>query len=303
MAGNNPESRSGSGGKRSRKPAALVEVLHLLDRIHKDHPAARLDADLARDAVLDLYRKLGSQLQRAVAKLRSAQKKRDQLHDRLVEVLHDLATGPMPLPPVPGRAAVPHEQLAEQFRQLKTKDFPALAGRLQTAVGRSGVPAYQRFLVEEILLKGSRILAEHLLRHAGTDASRTAEGEAQFLAQLRHHVAGNVARGLARKVAFQVSPEFGADIDTLIGRSLGTLLDLMTATPAGRLLLPADQAAFDPSVHEPSPGRPAVGKVRATLFPGYLVLESPPRVVEKALVFTEADRASSFTLPAYKDRK
>jgi hypothetical protein len=301
MAGKNTESRSGSGGKRSRKPAALVEVLTLLERIHKDHPAARLDADLARDAVLDLYRKLGTQLQRVVSRLRKVVKKRDLLHDRLVEVLHDLATGPTELPPVPGRPAVPHDQLAAQFAQLKTTDFPALAARLQSAVGRSGIPAYQRFLVDEVLVKGSRILAEHLIRHAGQQ--RTAEGETQFHAQLRHHVAGNVARGLARKVGFRVTPEFGADIDALIDRSLGLLLDLMTARPACRLLLPDDQAVFDSLQHEPSPGRPPIGRVRATLFPGYLVLETPPRIVEKAVVFTEGDRVSSFDLPTASARK
>jgi len=143
-------------------------------------------------------------------------------------------------------------------------------------------------LFRSIVVKGSRIVAEHLVRLASHPSDQPAEE--QFLRQLRHHVAGNVAQGLARQVNYQVTTEVGQHLDAVIGSVLRLLSDLMTATPPGRLLLPRDGCGFDPERHEPLAGRPSSGelRVKATLFPGYVILAEPAVVVvEKAVVYTE----------------
>jgi hypothetical protein len=149
------------------------------------------------------------------------------------------------------------------------------------------VIAFQRFLVDEILVRGSRILVEHLLRNAEQPWDEAQQAE--FFDKLRDHIAGNVCQGLARKVGYQMTPDAGMQHEALIRQSLTFLADLLTADPPGRLLIPLADSPFDPQRHEPIAGRPASGelKVTAMLFPGYLIRGNPERVEEKARVYTE----------------
>jgi hypothetical protein len=202
-------------------------------------------------------------------------------------LLHDLSTGPVILPRTPGRPAVEHDQLLVVFQRLRGGDFPALAQTIHAAAGKGDVLAYQRLLVNDILINGSRILVENIVRHAG--AGQTPAEEEAFLGRLRHHIAGNVCSGLARRVGYQVTPEVGERLDELLAAVLAFLTDLLTATPPGRLLVPRDGNPFDPEQHEAINGRPGATelKVTATLFPGYLVLDATPRILEKARVGVE----------------
>ena len=205
-----------------------------------------------------------------------------------MEVLRRLTTTQAVLPAPAGRPAVGQETLLATFRQLKTQDFPALAATLHDQIGKADVLAYQRFLMDEILIKGSWMLVEHLVRHAGEQ--RTAEADSEFTGQLRDHIAGSVSKGLVRKVGFQMTAEVGRQRDALIAGAIEFLDDLLTAAPPGRLLLPRLGSPFDPERHEPIPGCPEAGerKITATLFPGCVVFEEgEQRVREKALVYIE----------------
>jgi hypothetical protein len=279
-----PVPRRGQKGSR-RKRSKTEEFLQRLDHISTAHPPARLLVDLARDAALEAYRKKAEKSRRLAADLDRMRRKRDVLNNRLVAVLHELTTGTVLLPRPPGPPPVDHDALLAAFRRLRSTEFPALAQTLHDRAGRADVAAFQRFLVDEILIKGSRIVVEHLLRHAGqTDGGV----EMRFREQIRDHIAGHVDQGLARKVGYQMTADVGRDRNVLIERSIAFLTDLLTAAPPGRLLAPLPEDPFDPLRHEATPGRPAEGNVQvlATLFPGYLIREDPDRVVEKALVFT-----------------
>jgi hypothetical protein len=278
----------GKGGKPPKQPSALVDLLAQLDRMKQEPTASevRLRSDLARDSAEELFGKLRKQLRRQALQLRKLQERSERWRTRLTELLHDLSTGPVILPGVPGRTPVAHEELTATFHKLKSHDLPGLAQTLQTAVGGGDLPAYQRFLVDEIVVKGARIVAEHLIRLASEPGLPSEE---EFLARLRHHVAGNVVQGLARQVNYKVTPEIGKHLDVVISAVLHLLSNLLTTTPPGRLLLPLDGEPFDPARHEALAGRPKSGelRIRATLFPGYAILSTPPTVVEKALVYTE----------------
>jgi hypothetical protein len=289
MAKKRVRSAEGGADKRPRQPSALAELLAQLDRMKQDPTASevRLRSDLARDSAEELFSKMRRQLRKQAGLLRKLQERSQRWRSRLTELLHELTTGPVVLPAVPGGTPVKQDELTVTFRKLKTHDVPGLAQAIHAAAGAGELPAYQRFLVEEIVVKGSRIVAEHLIRLASAPVGRT--GEEEFLGRLRHHVAGNVSRGLARQVNYKTTPETGQHLDAVIGAVLRLLNDLLTATPPGRLLLPLDGGPFDPQRHEPLAGRPTTGelKVKATLFPGYVILAEPPVVVEKALVYTD----------------
>jgi hypothetical protein len=270
-------------------PSPLQEALAQLDRMKQNMSGSqiRLHADIARDTVVELARDMETQLRRLAAEKRKVQKQCDDFRNRLVELLHDLSTGPVILPRTPGKPVVQHDQLLMTYRQLRNQDFLGLAQAIHAASGKGDVPAYQRYLVNEVLVNGSRILVENIVRHSG--AGRNEADEEAFLGRLRHHVAGNVCNGLARKAKYQVTPDVGQHVERLLVSVLGFLTDLLTATPPGRLLLPRDGSAFDPERHEAIYGRPSTGelKVTATLFPGYVVLGNPVRVLEKAQVYTD----------------
>jgi hypothetical protein len=167
---------------------------------------------------------------------------------------------------------------------LRDHDVPELAALLQEKAGHSSIAAFQRFLVDEVLVQGSEVVVEQLLRHGKALADEAAYDT--FLTRLRHHVAGSVCHGLARKSGFRVTPAEGTQLEAVIGRVLRFVGDLLTADPPGLLVLPAVGTHFDAARHEASPGRPAAGVVKAVLFPGYAVRDPAERVVEKALVFT-----------------
>lgn len=273
-----------------RKPSPGQELMLLLGRIATNHPAARLEVDLARDAAMEAFARLHkdiTKLTRYVRRLYRARKQRTELRDRLVRVLHELAAGQVTLPRPPGRPEVPHEELLATFRQLKLHDVPEVARALKAAIGRKQAATYQRFLVQEVFVKGGCAMAEHLLREGHKPFDAAAEQE--FLGRLRHHVAGQVVQGLARRAGYEAAPEIARQLDAMIGRAVRFLGDVMMASPEGRLIIPADGAAFDPELHEAIAGRPSEGplRVRTTLFPGYALLGEPGWVVEKALVYTE----------------
>jgi hypothetical protein len=306
MADKSPDPNKARSGKRSKKTAKTLEFVQRLNQISTSFPAVRLMVDMARDAGLELVRKQDKAIRRLARELKKASKKRHLLHDRLVQLLHELTTGPAVLSRPSGSSPVQHDELLKTFRRLQSQDFPALARNLHEHAGRSSANAYQRFLVEEILMNGSRVLVEYLLRRMNQRPS--AEEEAEFFHELRDHLAGNVINGLAKKADYKVTPELGKQSEQLIAHSLTFLDHLLTATPPGRLLIPLPGSAFDPNRHEPIPGRPTSGqlKITATMFPGYLVCADPERVEEKARVYTEhgeSDVGGSGEIPMPRERR
>ncbi len=288
MAEQLPDPRRGRSKKRGGgKPAKALEFVERLDQIAKGHPASRLLVDMAQDAGLELFRKQTVQLRKLWQEVGRIRQKRDQLHDRMVSLLHALTTTPPLLPRMDGRVPVPPEELQHVYMQLRANDYPSFAHLLHDEIKRSDVLAYQRLLTEEILIKGSRMLLEYLLHHASEPSS--SETETTFLGRLRDHIAGALNHTLAKKKGYQMTLEVGKQRDTLIDRSLAWLADLLTATPPGRLLAPLPDSPFDPARHEPLAGRPDEGKLKVatTLFPGYMMCGEVQTVVEKALVYTE----------------
>jgi hypothetical protein len=300
MADKLPNSKKERAGKRVRKTAKTLEFVQRLDQMAQSYPPVRLMVDMARDAGLEIIRKQAKAIRRLSRELKRQSKKRHLLHDRLVQLLHELTTGPAVLPRPTGRSPVEHEELLRVFRRLQSQDYPALAKIMHEHAGRSTAAAYQRFLVDEILVGGSRVLVEYLLRQVNRRPS-VAE-EADFFRELRDHIAGNVVKGLASKADYKVTPEVGKLCEQLISQSLTFLDHLLTATPPGRLLIPLPGSAYSPDRHEPIPGRPTTGelKITATMFPGYLICSEPEKVEEKARVYTEfgeSEAAGSGEIP------
>ena len=280
----------GAGGAKKRaasKQAKTVEFAERLDHIAKTYPAARLMVDLAHDAGLEIYSKQGKQIRKLSNDVVKAKKKRSAMHHRLIDLLHKAATSPVGLPRPPEHPVVEHDQLLVKFRQFRSTAFPALAQLLHAKIGRADATVFQKFLVDEILIKGSWIMVEHLMRHAGEP--RTAEDDAVFAEQLRDHIAGRVGQRLARQAGYQMTADVGQQRDVLIGKVVAFLDALLTATPPGRLLLPLPNSIFDPVRHAPIAACPDTGELRMTamLFPGYVVFGDTERVEEKAQVYTE----------------
>jgi hypothetical protein len=288
MPGQRPQPQRRAGGrKRVKPPAAVAEFVHLLGQIHPSEAASRLQLDMARDAGLEVFRKLLHQIERLRGKLDRARLKRHIAQDRQLGLLQALAAAGVVLPRPAGLPAVGQEELETTFRELGDRDFAELAQALHQAAGQSDILAYRRFLVEEVLVQSYFILVEHLVRKAAR--GRGEVNEDRFLEDLRHHLAGKVYRKLARQTGYQITPDVGGQFDALLVRSLRFLDDLLTSQPPGRLILPALGSDFDPNQHEPIAGRPDTGTliVRATIFPGYVVLSDPPRVVARARVYTK----------------
>lgn len=267
--------------------AAIAEFVRLLGQIHPSEAASRLQLDMARDAGLDAFRQLAARIKRHKARRDRARQRRRIAQDRLLAVLHDLASGPFVLPRPQDETDVPIEALLATFHELTGDDFPGLARQLHDAIGpKADLLALRCFLVEEVFAKSSCILVEHLVRRAAR--SRPDDDEARFLDDLRHHIAGKINRTLARQMGYQVTPEVGRQLDALLVKSLHFLHDLLAGSSPARLILPLSGAPFDPQRHDPAPGRPASGTlvVRATLSPGFVLLEQPPRLLARAQVYT-----------------
>jgi hypothetical protein len=279
--------KSPKSGSRKRAPAVVTEFVRLLDEIRPDQSASRLKFDMARDAGLEGFRELLRQLQRFQTRLARTRQRRNVIHSRLTGILVDLASGPVRLPRPQGLPPVSQEEIVQTYQELRQKEYPAVAEALHAAIGQSDVVAFQRFLVEQALIEGNIILVEHLVRYGVHP--RPPEQELHFLDDLRHHMAGVINQGLAKKTGYLVTPEVGGRIDALLGRTLRFLVDLLTSDPPVRLLTATLGSDYDASRHEPSPGRPDSGalQVRATMFPGLVLYGDPPHVLAKAQGFTK----------------
>lgn len=277
---------------RGQLKAALAEFVRLIEQVPSDKATTRLQLDMARDAGVEVFRQMLGRLEYLEEKVARLRNKREAARNRLLSLLTDLSVGPIPLPRPRGLPPVEPEDVVQLYLELGARNYPDLARTLHDAAGSSDVVAYQRFLVEEILLKGNAILAEHLVREA--NKSQPFRNEGEFLERLRHHLAGKVHRKLARQTGYQVSPEVGTEINSVLVRSLRFLLDLLTSHPPGRLIFPTLGSDFDPQRHEAIPGRPTTGTllVRATIFPGYVILSDSERIVAKALVYTKRVESS-----------
>lgn len=300
-----PEGAHTMPGKRSRTakddtrepskklPAPVEEFVRLLEQIQPQNATGRLQMDMARDAALDIIKQLVRQVDKQRGRVDRGRRKRRAVHERFIGLLHDLTNGPLPLPRLPGRPEARHEDLVVTFRKLKTQDYPLFARTLHDAVGKGDSAAFQHLLVDEVFIKGSCILVEYLIRHAARLPSP--EEEKDFLESLRHHIAGNVLQELSKHANYAVTLEVGQQLDALLVRTLSFLVDLLTASPPGRLVVPENGTPFDPETEEAlNPKASGEGRVvRATLFPGYAVLEPARTVREKALVITQKTERGS----------
>jgi hypothetical protein len=282
-----PGQRGGAKKRRRLKSKKIAEVFTLLDKVPATSPVARLAVDQVRDACRETFAQLTTRMNRLAGEVVRAKKKRDQFYDRLVRLLGAATSGAVLLPRPPDRPAVEHEQLVQTLRDFKAHGFIELAQVLHEASGKSGVTAFQTFLVDTILVEGSQVVAEQLILHGRDLGSEEAQTRVQE--RLRDHIGKRVDQGLARTVGYRMPPEIGQQRDDLIARAITFLGDLLTTTPPARLLTPAPDSPFDAELHEPLAGRPSNGDVTVArmLFPGYVVLGEPEEVLEKASVYTE----------------
>src|SRR5437762_3345085 len=93
---------------RSDRPSKLDETLAQLEQIKRDSSQleVRLLADDVRDGLVEISKKAQDRLRRLSADKRKYQKQSRGLRHRLVDLLHDLATGPLLLPRAADRPAV-----------------------------------------------------------------------------------------------------------------------------------------------------------------------------------------------------
>jgi hypothetical protein len=271
-----------------KQAALMLDFLEQLERITRQFAGARLLVDLARDSGLEMARKLGKRVKRLRARLEKADSRRNDIQTRLADLLQELSTSTALLPVVAGQPLREAEPLVERFRQLRDEAYPSTARGLRDLLEQGSRRAIMKFLAEEILYRAGPIIAEHQLRHA--HRAWNEEIEATFLADLRLHVAGKVNSALARTTGLKMTPPIGKHLDALIGNSLDTLAGLMTATPQARLVVPAVGSALDAKgylVRNPEKGGESA-VVRAVLFPGLMLLESPTRIVVPPFVLAAA---------------
>ena len=272
-----------------KQASLMLDFLEQLERINRQFPGARLLVDLARDSGLEMARKLGKRVKRLRDRLERVESRRNAIQSRLADLLQELSTSTALLPVVEGQPAREADPLVERFRHLRDEAYPATARVLRELLEQGSRRAIMRFLAEEILYRAGPIIAEHRLRHAHRAWSE--EIDATFLAELRLHVAGKVNSALARNTGLKMTPPIGKHLDALIGDSLDILAGLMTATTQARLVVPAVGSALDAKGHlvrnPRDSGESAV--VRAVLFPGLMLLESPSRLVVPPLVLVGVD--------------
>ncbi|MBY0231134.1 MAG: hypothetical protein K2W96_17755 [Gemmataceae bacterium] len=260
----------------SDKKQPLAEILERIEGFAKRHPGERLEADLARDAVVDA----GRQLHFLAGKVRLARRKRKRLRDDAARLLDALTHSPAPRWPMPETPDL-LEPLADNYRRLKNEAFPAFASRLCAAAGRGEPRDFALVLCDTILRRGERILVEGLILHPTA-------GRPALIERVRPLLGGQLVKVLARRAGHRMSPEIGQLADQLIRLSL-TLIDGMLHTfPAVRFYWPAIGTVYDAAKHERTPGKaePAGERfVRFPLFPG-LAFADGPRLVERAVVAT-----------------
>lgn len=214
------------------------------------------------------------------------QKERDDYHKQLTRLLRALASGPVVLPRLPGRPVVQHDQLLMTYQQLRNQEFPNLAQTLRADAGKGKMFDYRSILATEVIVKGTWYLAECLVL-LGSDPSV----EEEMFRRLKGRFAERVEKKVAQYIKgyYRLPPEGDQHLDRLLDTVLCFLTDLLTATPPGRLLLPRDGSLFDPAQHEPIDYTPNTEKltVKKIIFPGYMVLDCPPRILAKAQVYTD----------------
>jgi len=267
------------------QPNELREFLDLLARLNPGEGARKLQFDLARDAAVDVFRRLRRRMQRLEERMERREQQRDTVQRRHLSLLHDLAVGGVVFTRPVGSAPVTSDELIATFRRLRSVDFPHLA-RLLRDTGDFDPAIFMHLLVEEVLINGAALLVGHLARHSREE--RTIEEEKHFLDELRHRVAGFVNQSLARRTGYRMRPEMGGHLDTLLADALPFLEDLLTSTPAMRLLIPSPGDPCDPDQHERHSGRPLRSKreVKAVWFPGLITYGPEGGTLEKAQVVT-----------------
>jgi len=261
----------------------MLDFLEQLERINRQFPGARLLVDLARDSGLELTRRLARRVKGLRVSLEKAESRQHDIQARLVDLLHELSTSTALLPLAPDQPAEEAEPFIQRFRHLRDEEYPAMAREIRELHDQGSRRAIMRFFTEEILYRAAPIIAEHRLRHS--QRPWNAEGEKHFIGELRLHVAGKVNKALVRSTGLKLTPAIAKHLDGLIGNSLDVLAGLMTATPQGRLVVPAPGTVIGgPNAEQPAEEVPESSIVRAVLFPGLMLLETPTRVVEQAVV-------------------
>jgi hypothetical protein len=254
--------------------APLVEVLHRLDQIARTHPNTRLVVDMARDATNEAARHQVKQLEGA----RRLRRQRDRARRHAAQLLDALAAAPVV--PLTG-ARLPAQEVLQPYRQLRNEHFPSAARVLHEIAGKGEARDFQLILVERILRKGARTLAEAMLRKPDTD-------RAAFRERLRDHLGRKLVRLLNREAGCRVNPEAGAMLNELMRRSLTLVDDLLLTNPPVRLFWPQAGQPFDPVLEERGGGKPGNDRrqVRAVLFPGLRAYDPGPMLLERAVVAT-----------------
>lgn len=214
-------------------------------------------------------------------------RERDDLSRRLNDALGRLAASDAGAFSLASPGDKPqHDQLAQRFRHLKLQDFQALSFSLysiwqkkpgSSATRATAALAYCRqLLAEELLVEGSKRLA----------IRQTGDLDADL-----HEITQAIFQSIRARLKMRNNPpaELADRLQETIVKSLSLLQAMAAIRPAACLLVPRDQTAFLPELHEPMIGSPGQGAitVRLTVFPGYLVTGSN-RVLERALVQTEA---------------
>ena len=259
----------------------LLEIQQHLDQILRHHPASRLLVDMARDAVREAARQ-HTQLQ---AGLRRACKQRQRMRQQRAELLDALVASGQRL--TNNAVSAPSsDEVMSAYRVLRDATFPERAAQLEAVAQRGESRDFRRVLVERVLLRGQRTLAEALVRKPMLTE------DAALHSRLGEHLLGRVGRHLARR--------FGCTIDrTLRHALLGLITDslhlmqslLRTSEPPLRLLWPRRGSRFQLEWHERLGEKPShqPRDVRGVLFPG-LVQVVPGVCLARALVATQRQK-------------
>lgn len=269
----------------SPSETTLAEFFALLDRANPGEGPRMLQFDLARDAATELFGRQAKQIQRLQRRLDRMTERAAILKERHRDLLRHLPQSSLTFQPAEGEARPGLDEVVATYSRLRQRSVPVLVHLLHVAAG-GNERTYLQILTEEVLDRGSHILTEYLLLHSA--APRTADEDRHFTEGLCDHLAGKVNRVLAHRGGYQVTPEVGAHLATLIRVAVAFLRDVWLSEPPLRLLFPDPETPFDPDQHERLGGRsPRLDRiVSATLFPGLVHHRADGGVIARARVST-----------------
>jgi peptidoglycan hydrolase CwlO-like protein len=198
---------------------------------------------------------------------------------RLVKEITVLNTGGVNTPQ--------HELLYKKFKELKEQKFKALSNKFYKL--RSKYKSGPALIRKRETANIRSMIAETILLEEIKDSDNS-----KLAKKLRNKLFEYCSKDASVKFEFPTDgDEIYQDIKSLVEESLKLVNSISRAQPPGELLWCEKDKEFNPEEHEVLLGCAEYGKVKFTVYPGYVVYEGDKkkkRIFAKVLVFTKLEK-------------